>query len=85
LVRDFELCPRCHVDEVFGAYFMDDLSRESFLRKIEQGRGGRWAYQLGVLPRNHIAKLSPSVVNYYFSGIQAGFKLQSSTRLRLVQ
>lgn len=76
VLRDFQLCPRCHPDQIFGAYFMDDYAREEYLRRI-QGGGG---YAGGVLPRDQLGRLEPSIVNAYFAGLQAGYHVQSYSR-----
>jgi len=77
LVRDFQLCPRCSPDEIFGAFLMDDLSREEYFRRRQTG----WAspyLALGTLRRDHVGPLSSSVLNSYFIGMQAGFKQNQS-------
>ncbi len=79
LLRDFAVCPNCRPDEVFGAFFMIDPLREEYLRRIQRTRGQ--SPGISVLPRDHIvAPVSPSVLNSYFVGQQAGFQQRRMLR-----
>ncbi len=79
LLRDFQICPSCRPDEIFGAFLMIDTLREDHLRRIQRGRGGVFpAYD--VLPRDHVGPLPASVLNSYYAGIQAGFQQKRNLR-----
>ena len=53
LYADFVLCPSCTWDEVFGAFFMDDESRQNWLRRMQYGKTGSFSFATQVIPRNH--------------------------------
>ena len=78
LLRDFQICPSCRPDEIFGVFLLRDDIREDWLRTVERGRGG--LPELDVLPRNHVGPLSPTVMDSYFLGQQTGFQRNRSLR-----
>ena len=81
LYADFLVCPSCSWDEVFGAFFMEDGSRQNWLRRMQYGKRGFYSTTNWVLPRNHIGTFSSSVVNSYFMGLQAGFAAMRTTSM----
>lgn len=78
LYADFVLCPSCTWDEVFGAYFLDDESRQNWLRGMQYGKTGFYSMTTQVIPRDYIGTVSSSVSNSYFLGLQAGFAVLRS-------
>jgi len=78
IITDFLICPGCTFDEVLGAYFLEDVARGNYLRDMQRRITGNLAQTTQVLARNHLGLLDASVVNSYFIGLQAGFRLQTT-------
>lgn len=81
LYADFVMCPSCTFDEVFGAFLLEDSARGNFLRDMQYRRTGNWSLLTTVVPRNHVGTFSNSVLNSYFVGVQAGFRLMRTTSM----
>ena len=75
LYADFVVCPACTWGEVFGAFLLDDESRQRWLRNIQYARKGYYSTSAQVYPRSHIGGLSSSTANSYFFGVQAGLAM----------
>ena len=85
LYADFAMCPSCTWDEVFGAFLLDDVSRQDYLRDMQSRRTGRLSLVTNVIPRNHIGSLNGSVLNSYFIGLQAGFARMRTTSMYVMR
>lgn len=85
LYADFAVCPSCSWGEIFGAFLLDDQSRQDWLRRIQNARGGNYLSTVRVLPRDHISGLSGASLNSYFSGVQAGLSLLRSTSMYVIR
>jgi hypothetical protein len=81
LYADFAMCPSCTWDEVLGAFLLDDVSRQDYLRDMQSRRTGHLSLVTKVIPRNYIGPLSGSVLNSYFMGLQAGFTRMRTTAM----
>jgi hypothetical protein len=81
LVRDFQICPTCWPDEIFGAYLMDDLSRERYLREMQWRRAGSLGNEVYVLPRDQLGEFSSSLVDAYFAGLLTGYSIEDSVQM----
>lgn len=81
LAADFLICPACTYDEVLGAFLLEDGVRGGFLRDMQYRRRGYLATTTSILPRNHLGALNASVMNSYFSGLQAGFTMLRTTAM----
>jgi hypothetical protein len=82
MARDFQLCSECTPDEVIGAFPMRDAEREQHLIDM-QNRRGATAPNLDILPRDNIVTVEPSIVNSYYAGLQAAFRLQRNLEWRM--
>lgn len=83
LAGDFLICPACTWDEVISAFLLDDESRQSFLRNMQYRKRGYLATTVNVLPRNQIGSLGTSVLDSYFTGLQAGFTAVETTSMSI--
>jgi hypothetical protein len=75
LVHDFLVCPSCTPDEILGAAYLVDDQREAYLRLIQRMRNPSIA-GFGVLPRDQIGFVDPSVTLSYYLGLQSGIQQQ---------
>ncbi len=75
LARDFQLCSECTPDEVIEAFPMEDNAREIFLLDMQIRRGAELPI-VRVIPRGHIISVDRSVIDSYYTGMQATFRLQ---------
>lgn len=75
LYADFVVCPSCTYGEVFGAFLLDDESRQRWLRNIQYARTGYFSSAAQVYPRGNVGGLSSSTANSYFIGVQAGLAI----------
>ncbi len=75
LYADFVVCPACTYGEVFGAFLLDDPSRQRWLRDIQYARKGYYSASAQVHPRPYIGSLSSSTANSFFIGVQAGLAM----------
>jgi hypothetical protein len=84
LYADFAMCPSCSWDEVFGAFLLDDVSRQNYLQTMQYRKGGYLSTVTSVIPRNQISTLDSTVLNSYFVGLQAGFTLLRTTSMSVM-
>jgi hypothetical protein len=75
--RDFEVCGACTVEEVMGAFLMEDSEREGYFQMIRDLRRGPWGSSVPVIPRNSLA-LDASFLTAYYQGVSEGFQLSFS-------
>jgi hypothetical protein len=83
LLRDFQICASCRVDDVFGAFLMIDEQREEYLRRLQATKTLSATTALRVLPRSHIP-LSSNVLESYYVGQQAGYTMLRLTSMRIM-
>lgn len=83
LATDLLICPACTWDEVFGAFLLDDASRQQYLRYMQYRKRGYLAATTNVVGRNHIGSFGASVLNSYFMGLQAGFTAVETTTMSM--
>ena len=73
LLFDFAVCPSCTPDEILGAAFMVDDQREAYLRQLQRLRNPALV-RFGVVPRDHLGSVDPSVSLSYHLGVQDGLQ-----------
>lgn len=70
--RDFAICGGCSVQQVVGAYLMEDNAREEYFEMLRQLNGRSPSY-LSVIPRNHLP-LDPQMLTAYYQGVSEGLQ-----------
>lgn len=70
--RDFALCGVCSVQEVMGAFLMEDNARKAYFEQLRRSRGRSWSY-LQVIPRNHL-QLDAEMLTAYYQGVGEGLQ-----------
>lgn len=86
LVRDFEICTECTVDEVMTSFPMEDFARLQHLTRMQLLRNGPYR-GLRTIERNDILgrQSADRLISSYYSGIQASYSLQSIWRQKAIR
>ena len=82
MARDFQLCSECTTDEIMDAFPMEDNAREQHLTDMQIRRGSPVSGHQ-IMPRKNDVSADPSVVDSYYTGMQAAFRLQRAMQRQL--
>jgi hypothetical protein len=70
--RDFAICGGCTMQEVIGAYLMEDNARKAYFEQLRKERGRSPSY-LPVISRNHLQP-DPQMLAAYYQGVSEGLQ-----------